>query len=317
MSTSLHSAPTTTKTHVFPLLRLSSPDLIHLPIPKKAINHGNCDLFKGHYRDGSTVVVVALKLPRFLGDASLQAETARRRFEREAKIWADLNHINILPFYGLIEFPCGAYLISPWVERGDLAKFLTARLEYFNLPPAGRDTIPAFHNFDESSIILGIASGLACLHTNGVIHGDLKGSNILLHDSPNDSLNPLICDFGLTKNDDDVTSDSMKGVATPRWKCPTLLDVADGSRTRKTDMFSFAMTIYEILSGHPPFPELSKFQVQFQYSLGKRPACEPLAWNGRDFAPLWELATACWDHNPAKRPDAGDVMESLAHTADQ
>ncbi|KAG8995177.1 hypothetical protein FRB93_001210 [Tulasnella sp. JGI-2019a] len=297
-----------------PRLLISSRDshLISIPAPGKAIGFGNsCDLYKGLY--APTQIILAMKRPRILEHRSTQAREVKRRYEREAKIWASLFHANILPFYGLIEISSEAYLVSPWMELGDLSKFTKARLQYLDNPLEfeERETpkiCHAFSTFDEAATIHGIASGLAYLHTHNVIHGDLKAANVLL----DDLLNPLICDFGLTKNDEwNVTSPGLKGSGTARWKSPGLTD--DLPKTKKTDIYAFGMTIVEVLTGDVPFPNLpGSHQVYMAVAKGRRPPFEPLTRDGRNFKPLWELAASCWQNEADNRPAADDVLGRLA-----
>ncbi|KAG8978516.1 hypothetical protein FRB93_011045 [Tulasnella sp. JGI-2019a] len=211
--------------------------LVNITHPEKPVIYGNCDLFKALYGEGSIKVMLALKRPQILGDSSAQAELVKRRFQREATIWSRLNHINILPFYGIVELVletssvAEAYLASPWVESGDLSEFLAARLKCLDASAPER-ACAAFSTFDENLMIRGIASGLAYLHGHGVIHRDLKAANILL----SVSIEPLICDFSLTKNEEfNVTSETQKHCGTGRWKCPTL---EEGNPRTNTDFLS-------------------------------------------------------------------------------
>ncbi|KAG8979700.1 hypothetical protein FRB94_011098 [Tulasnella sp. JGI-2019a] len=290
-----------------PRLSLSSEHSHTVSIlpPGKPLSSGSCDLFQGLYEPTGTIL--AMKRPRVTGNAETQFQVTRRRFSREAKIWSGLSHANLLPFYGIIELDSGAYLVYPWVEQGDLSQFLSARME------ADRKS-DAFLVFNETTMVHGIASGLAYLHAHSVIHGDLKPANVLL-DNP---INPLICDFGLTKNEGfDVTSEAIAHNESAWWTCPT---VASGApQSEKTDMFSFAMTIVEILTGHPPFRLLSEFDVQLAFTQGQRPLFEPLSSNGKNFEPLWKLAASCWEQEPSARPSAGEVeriMASLEHASE-
>ncbi|KAG8983633.1 hypothetical protein FRB93_007113 [Tulasnella sp. JGI-2019a] len=224
----------------------SNSHLISFLPPGKPINYGNCDLYRGYYCDGSRETALAMKRLRVLGDAAAQAEMIQKRAEREAGIWHDLDHVNILPFYGKIEISSETYLVSPWIERGDLAKFMIHRLRYLDSPVSQREPVPdatrsAFLDFDEGIIIHGIASGLEYLHGRHVIHGDLKATNVLL----GDYMTPLICDFGTTKNDEfSATFEGMRCPGTARWKCPSLID--GSPRSEKTDIFAFGITIVEV-----------------------------------------------------------------------
>ncbi|KAG8862585.1 hypothetical protein FRB96_001142 [Tulasnella sp. 330] len=171
---------------------------------------GYGDLYRGVYLP--TGLQVALKRPRISPRDPKQAEDGKRRFAREGRNWSKLHHENILPFLGTVVIAGDTCLLSPWLERGDLANFLRMRSWFYELPECERlchTDRDVFETFDEHWIILGITSGLAYLHTNNVIHGDLKAANILL----GSDIQPVLCDFGLTKVIDDelnVTSTGMK-----------------------------------------------------------------------------------------------------------
>ncbi|KAG8981770.1 hypothetical protein FRB94_002970 [Tulasnella sp. JGI-2019a] len=228
-----------------------------------------------------------MKRPRIQEEGTTQAKVVKRRYTREAKIWSSLDHVNVLSFYGVVEISSVAYLVAPWVAHGDLSKFLTRRLEYLAGSSSNQGSFSdrkcsAFSTFDEATVIHGIASGLAYLHTSGVIHGDIKAANVLL----DDALNPLLADFGLTKNEEfDATSPGLAGGGTARWKSPGLTE--EQPRTTKTDIYALGMTIVEILTGREPFPHLrSSFKVCRAITQGHRPPVEPLSRNGKDFRPL-------------------------------
>ncbi|KAG9023484.1 hypothetical protein FRB95_013005, partial [Tulasnella sp. JGI-2019a] len=283
-----------------PRLSLSSKcsHTVSILPPGKPLSSGSCDFFRGLY--DPTQTILAMKRLRVTGDAETQIQVTRRRFSREVKIWSGLSHVNLLPFYGIVELGSGAYLVYPWVEQGNLSQFLSARME-------ANPKSDAFLFFNEMSMVHGITSGLAYLHAHSVIHGDLKAANVLL----DDPISPLICDFGLTKNERlDDTSEVMAHNESAWWTCPT---VASGApRSEQTDMFSFAMTIVEILTGHPPFRLLSKSHVQLAFTQGQRPPFEPLSSNGKDFEPLWKLAASCWEQEPGARPSAAEVERIVA-----
>ncbi len=55
---------------------------------------------------------------------------------QEARVWKQLNHRNVLRFLGLVELDCEIYLVSQWMEYGDLANFVKERLLFLEGPPA-------------------------------------------------------------------------------------------------------------------------------------------------------------------------------------
>ncbi|KAG8872350.1 hypothetical protein FRB98_009657, partial [Tulasnella sp. 332] len=228
-----------------PPLRLSSSDahLISIPDRNRPVGGGGyCDLFLGIFIP--TSYKVALKRPRFSSQEPNEAKEALRRLKREGKLWSDLRHVNILPFYGLMDILDETYLVSPWVKYGDLSKFVPARMRYRALPEVekGQDGDRlVFEAFDELKVVHGIASGIAYLHSRQVIHGDIKAANILL----DHELVPALCDFGMTKVLDGMsaTSTAMKGAGSVPWMSPELLD--NEPRSAESDIYALGVTIGE------------------------------------------------------------------------
>ncbi|KAG8881898.1 hypothetical protein FRB97_008945 [Tulasnella sp. 331] len=234
-----------------------------------------------------------------------------KRYEREAKIWSSLIHINILPFYGLVQRSSEIYLVSPWLEHGNLSRFL-ARYKSYIEDPVGQSKTPeasqvAFSAFKEIDAVRGIASGLSYLHEQDVIHGDLKAANVLL----GEGLTPLLCDFGLTKDTEfNSTSPGLKGCGTSRWKSPELLE--DMPKTKMTDIYAFGMTVVEILTMQVPFPRHSTPRVIKSVMAGDRPPFVPLSRNGVNFQSFWEIAARCWQADSRARPTADEIMDIMA-----
>ncbi|KAG9023106.1 hypothetical protein FRB95_013556 [Tulasnella sp. JGI-2019a] len=309
----LEDDPDLHKTASFTSLCLTTSDahLVTIPEPTRSVGGGGfCDLFLGTYVP--TGQKLAMKRARLFMQTTREAATTIRRFGREADTWSSLSHDHILPFYGIMEVSNEIYLVSPWVEYGDLSRFLTSRLEF--LKSKGdlrhRDTNPrriAYRQFRESDTVRGIASGLAYLHTQNIVHGDLKALNVLL----TEELMPRICDSGLSKFKDghNATSCTMQGAGSWRWMSSEVMD--GGSKTFESDIYAFGMTIVEILSGFVPLPDL--FHVPFIRAIikGQRPPYEPASRLGQDFTRLWTIASACWVSDPSRRPTADRIVDFI------
>ncbi|KAG8869102.1 hypothetical protein FRB98_002861, partial [Tulasnella sp. 332] len=272
---------------------------------------GFCDLFQGVLRtEGRTEGLrLAMKRPRFGTKDPVAAASATRRFQREADIWSDMRHANILVFYGLVWIRNEMYLVSPWMEKGDLAKFVTARLRFLALSPKGQASHlkrDDFLRFREDKIVHGIASGLAYLHNRGIIHGDLKAANVLL----GVSIQPVICDFGLTKalgTKYFTTSSGLKGMGSTRWMAPELLD--GDPKTIASDIYAFGMTIVEILAGEAPFSKIHDGGPLIKAIVdGQRPPLEPMLRDDRSYKKLWNIARFCWEAEMEDRPRTSDLM---------
>ena len=118
-------------------------------------------------------------------------------------------------------------------------------------------------------LISEIAHGLLYLHTHNIIHGDLKCLNILLSKPYNENEEeypvPKICDFGLCITMDDTNQ--LKGF-TARWAAPEVM--LKKAATKMSDIFSFGMVIYEIISQKIPFDEIQDNKTVMKMIIDKK-----------------------------------------------
>lgn len=117
-------------------------------------------------------------------------------------------------------------------------------------------------------ILLGIAEGMKYLHSIGIIHRDLKPANVML----DSNFYPYICDFGESKMSELSISSifmlSYKG--SPAYMAPEIM--AGHKYTYKSDIYSFAILMYELLTNKKPYPNyVSVFRLQHDVSNGTRP----------------------------------------------
>ncbi|KAJ7574471.1 kinase-like domain-containing protein, partial [Mycena floridula] len=146
------------------------------------------DIFRASYQGTE----VALKRVRvFQRDSA--AHKIRQRLCREALLWQRLQHPYVLPFSGIDSetFPSFLCMVSPWMKNGTILNYLSAN-GHANIERRVRKV-----GFDCAWLkvlqILEIAQGLQYLHSQGIVHGDLRGSNILV----NEEWHSCIADFGL------------------------------------------------------------------------------------------------------------------------
>ncbi|TDL20654.1 kinase-like protein [Rickenella mellea] len=256
------------------------------------IGGGFADVWRGELKGES----VALKVLRIFQRGEADFDYIHKKFCAEAVLWQQLNHCNLLPFYGISEdeFDPLFAMISPWMKNGDLATFLKKNPD-----------------------VLGVASGLQYLHglKPQVIHGDLRAGNILI----DDACQPRITDFGLSKVVDSqatsIIATSFSGKGTMRWQAPELLDATrfDGEIcgvTTESDVYAFAFVCLEIFTGDVPFPKLRDGAVMLAVvvrSLRPPRPMDPMTQRELDDA-TWRLMEACWTTLPTDRPTMDEVV---------
>ncbi|KAG6825107.1 hypothetical protein H0H92_004679 [Tricholoma furcatifolium] len=223
-------------------------------------------------------------------------------FAREAVVWGQLSHPNILPFLGIYCFGQNntrLSLVSPWMSKGSVAVFLNSRSEY-----------------NRTALVLGAASGMQYLHENGVVHGDLKCLNILVTQDEQ----ACLADFGHSFVTDaaGVTGLSSAPISggTPGFRAPELVDPNIEGKVRRTeasDVFAFGMACYEMFAGEAPFRGVQSYAVDHKISQGQRPKepNEPIHLKRGLTTKMWDLIQSCWAGQPGKRPKAADILAYL------
>ncbi|KAJ7854911.1 kinase-like domain-containing protein, partial [Mycena leptocephala] len=221
-------------------------------------------------------------------------------FCREALVWQRLRHPYIVPLIGIDteSFPLSLCMVSPWMKNGTSIKYLSGMGSHERQTTV--DRLLSIISIRE------IAQGLALLHDQHIVHGDLRGSNILVDDDGH----ACLIEFGLTVLSDETISQTNHGV---RWMAPETLDptLTDLARTPAGDIYAFACVCLELYTGYPPFHALHDAAVMFQVVGGMRPG-RP----ARDVIPdhIWNIMEQCWAHNSADRPTIlGIVLELDNH----
>ena len=164
--------------------------------------------------------------------------SARRRFWREARAAASVNHPNICQIYEIGEDDGELFIAMELLEGEALAERLRGG------PLSLAEAVP---------IGLGILAALAALHARGIVHRDLKPSNVFLT-----AHGVKLLDFGLARRESEellktateVTHAGML-VGTPRYMSPE--QIAGDAVDARSDLFAAGAILFEMLAGRPAF----------------------------------------------------------------
>ncbi|QRV89037.1 mitogen activated protein kinase kinase kinase [Ceratobasidium sp. AG-Ba] len=178
---------------------------------------------------------------------------------------------------------------------------------------------------------LGISEGVAYLHGQDVIHGDIKGANILISD---DGI-PRLTDFGSTqlkKGTLSFTTTTSENKFSARWAVSWLLiyndttfkapEILDGSteNSKEADTYALGMDIQEVFTGSVPFSnikgELAVIASVIRKNIPERPR-KLTSLGPREADLLWDTLVTSWSYDPLSRPLSSGIRESLINITPQ
>lgn len=191
--------------------------------------------------DASLHRVVAVKV---LAPELASSSKARRRFVREARAAAAINHPNVITIHAVDEQNGMPYLVMEYVSGCTLRERIQRS--------------PALEMVEVLRIGAQIASGLSAAHEQGVIHRDIKPSNVMLEDNVG---RVKIADFGLARAAMDLSDITSLGqaVGTPAYISPE--QVVGRQVDARSDLFSLGCLLYALFTGRSPFRGRTTLEV--------------------------------------------------------
>lgn len=258
-------------------------------------------------RDQLADRIVALKTPK--------NKSATKRFRRSAIVAAKVNHPNVAKTLDYIRDGQNRYLIEELIVGADLSKALLLRTTF--LDP-----------YLVAKVLHHMAKGLAAAHHAGVIHRDLKPTNLMVIGGY--SMSELkITDFGIAKMAEEELVEAAEGgqqtlsasqtaVGALPYMAPEAIDTPK-SVTQAADVWSLGAMIFHLLTGQQPFG--AGLRAVQKIMLAERPAPPAFVLSNPQFSPLaselLNIANACMQKDPAARPTADDLVAqcgSLCYT---
>ncbi|KAF9645270.1 kinase-like protein [Thelephora ganbajun] len=224
-----------------------------------------------------------------------------RRFCKEFVTWKALCHPNVLPLLGVAMLETQFAMVSEWMPNGNINHFVKSHLDV-----------------NRFELLGDVARGLIHMHEQGMVHGDLKGTNILIDETGHARL----ADFGLLTIISDTTkllssTPSTQG-GTYRWMSPELsfpeeFGLRKSRPTKSSDCWALGMVVYEVLSGRVPFYHYKGRDVALALRVlkGERPERRRGAGRMWFTDDIWRISERCWAPERDDRPRIEDVLQVL------
>jgi serine/threonine protein kinase len=239
------------------------------------------------YQPGMERYVALKVLPRnYADDAQFVA-----RFQREAKLLAQLQHPHILPVFDFGQAEGYTYIVMPFIQSGTL----TDQLKGSPL------SLPRIRQ-----IITQVGEALNYAHARGMIHRDIKPSNILIDESGN----CLLTDFGLARMVEDAVNLTSTGtiMGTPAYMSP---EQGSGSKIdARSDIYSLGVVLFEMATGRVPYQAETPIAVVFKHVQDPLPPARSINPDLPEAVELVILKSLA--KNPEDRyPTAADMVRAI------
>ncbi|KAH7517506.1 hypothetical protein FEM48_Zijuj09G0072100 [Ziziphus jujuba var. spinosa] len=250
-------------------------------------------VYHGKWR-GTDVAIKRIKKSCFAGRSSEQ-ERLTKDFWREAQILSNLHHPNVVAFYGVVPDGTGGTLatVTEYMVNGSLRHVLLKKDR-------------SLDRRKKLIIAMDAAFGMEYLHSKNIVHFDLKCDNLLVN--LRDPQRPIckVGDFGLSRiKRNTLVSGGVRG--TLPWMAPELLNGSSNRVSEKVDVFSFGISMWEILTGEEPYANMHCGAIigGIVKNILRPPVperCDP-EWR--------KLMEQCWSPDPEIRPSFTEITNRL------
>ncbi|ELP85520.1 protein kinase domain containing protein, partial [Entamoeba invadens IP1] len=225
-------------------------------------------------------------------------EIKMKEFEKEVNMLDKFRSDYLVHFYGAVFIPNKICMVTEFAQFGSLNDLIKNKKKI------------TIQKEIKIKVMNDMANGLLYLHTNGIVHRDIKPDNLLVFSLDiNDKVNAKLTDFGSARNINLLMTNMTftKGVGTPVYMAPEVLKKEKYKKS--ADIYSFGVTLYETLKWGDAYDKnVFKFPwkiAEFVIS-GKR-----LERNENMSDSQYELIQKCWSQQPDDRPNINEVVNLL------
>ncbi|RLN82851.1 hypothetical protein BBJ28_00019344 [Nothophytophthora sp. Chile5] len=230
-----------------------------------------------------------------LKEIAVESEEQMRRFRREVEIWRGLSHPNVVYLFGANDRSEICFIVSEFATNGELISYLKGEKDQ------GRNVV--WRKLGE------VAAGLSYLHGKGVVHGDLKGNNIVVSNAGT----AMLTDFGLSFFEAGPCSvmkmkDTLGAMA---WRAPEFANMTVMTPTRKSDVYSLGMCFIEAATCKTPWSGYTNDEIRGCLRRGEIKVEQPAELTDEQ----WELVSRMIAKNCDDRPGMPEVLRALEEFA--
>ncbi|KAL7713823.1 Protein serine/threonine kinase [Entamoeba marina] len=244
-------------------------------------------VYQGTFR-GNQVAIKKMK--------QLNNKEQMEEFNKEVSMLDKFRNDYIVHFYGAVFIPTKICMVTEFAQYGSLQDLI-------------RKSNPIDYSM-KMKILLDCSKGISYLHSNGILHRDIKPDNFLILSLDTSAqVNAKLTDFGASRNINMMMTNMTftKGIGTPIYMAPEILNRQKYKKS--ADIYSFAITIYQTMIWDNAYDKtqfIYPWDIAEFVSKGERLE-KPNTMNET----IYSLISNCWKQEPKERYEIEDVIEKI------